>query len=91
MEDKPKTAEVQGVFSLFISEEVDKVALPYINFVLLTELGSVLNCTKVVAAVLLAALGGNSSSSADDIKGILRSIGIDCDDEGIELLLGQLK
>ncbi|GLJ44031.1 hypothetical protein SUGI_0918160 [Cryptomeria japonica] len=46
---------------------------------------------KVVAAVLLAALGGNSSPCADDIKGILGSVGIDCDDERIELLLGQLK
>ncbi|XP_057851734.1 large ribosomal subunit protein P2A [Cryptomeria japonica] len=46
---------------------------------------------KIVAAVLLAALGGNTSPCADDIKGILGSVGIDCDDERIELLLGQLK
>ena len=46
---------------------------------------------KIVAAVLLAALGGNTSPSADDIKGILGSVGIDGDDERIDLLLGQLK
>ncbi|GLJ43694.1 hypothetical protein SUGI_0909770 [Cryptomeria japonica] len=81
----------RGVFSLFTSEKVDKVALSYINFVLLIELGPVSNCTKVVAVVLLAVSGGNSSSSADDIKGILRSIGIDYDEERIEFMLGQLK
>ncbi|GLJ31064.1 hypothetical protein SUGI_0621680 [Cryptomeria japonica] len=88
---RPKTVEVQDVFSLFISEEVEKVVLPYINFVLPIDLGHVLNHKKVVAAVLLVVLGVNSSSSVDEIKNILRIVGIDCDDERIELLLGNLK
>ncbi|GLJ14271.1 hypothetical protein SUGI_0229370 [Cryptomeria japonica] len=88
---QPKTVEVQSVFSLFLSEEVTKVALPYISFFLRTELVPISNCTMVVTAAWLAALGKNSSSSADDIKGILKSIGVDCDDERIEIMLGQLK
>uniref|UniRef100_A0A0D6R335 Uncharacterized protein n=1 Tax=Araucaria cunninghamii TaxID=56994 RepID=A0A0D6R335_ARACU len=46
---------------------------------------------KVVAAVLLAALGGNTSPSADDIKNILGSVGCDADEDRIDLLLNQLK
>ncbi|GLJ45120.1 hypothetical protein SUGI_0949860 [Cryptomeria japonica] len=88
---QPKTAEVQDVFSLFISEEFDKVVLPYINFVLPIDLGPVLNLKKVVAVVLLVVLGVNSSSSVDEIKNILKTVGIDYDDERIELLLGNLK
>ncbi|GLJ48317.1 hypothetical protein SUGI_1019890 [Cryptomeria japonica] len=46
---------------------------------------------KVVAAVLLAALGGNSTPCVDDINDILGSVGIECDSDRIESLLGQLK
>ncbi|XP_042016503.1 60S acidic ribosomal protein P2A-like [Salvia splendens] len=46
---------------------------------------------KVVAAYLLAVLGGNASPSAeDDVKGILSSVGADCNEERIELLLSQV-
>ncbi|KAL1544481.1 60S acidic ribosomal protein P2 [Salvia divinorum] len=45
---------------------------------------------KVVAAYLLAVLGGNASPSAEDVKGILSSVGADCDEERIELLLSQV-
>ncbi|KAK4419348.1 60S acidic ribosomal protein P2 [Sesamum alatum] len=46
---------------------------------------------KVVAAYLLAVLGGNASPSAGDLKDILSSVGAEADDDRIELLLTQVK
>ncbi|KAF3639479.1 60S acidic ribosomal protein P2B [Capsicum baccatum] len=46
---------------------------------------------KVIAAYLLAVLGGNTSPSAADLKKILGSVGADADDDRIELLLSQVK
>ncbi|KAK9938774.1 hypothetical protein M0R45_015495 [Rubus argutus] len=46
---------------------------------------------KVVAAYLLAVLGGNTSPSADDVKNILNSVGAEADGDRIELLLSQVK
>ncbi|CAN1171464.1 60S acidic ribosomal protein P2 [Linum perenne] len=46
---------------------------------------------KVVAAYLLAVLGGNNTPTAEDIKGILGAVGADADDDRIELLLSQVK
>ncbi|XP_047328124.1 60S acidic ribosomal protein P2-2-like [Impatiens glandulifera] len=46
---------------------------------------------KVIAAYLLAVLGGNSSPASDDLKTILRSVGVEVEDEQIELLLTQVK
>ncbi|KAL8214345.1 hypothetical protein R6Q57_003794 [Mikania cordata] len=46
---------------------------------------------KVVAAYLLALLGGNTSPSADDLKNILGSVGADADEDRIELLLKEIK
>ncbi|XP_031490125.1 60S acidic ribosomal protein P2-1-like [Nymphaea colorata] len=46
---------------------------------------------KVVAAFLLALLGGNAHPSADDIKDILGSVGAEADDERIEFLLREVK
>ncbi|CAI5506158.1 unnamed protein product [Closterium sp. Naga37s-1] len=46
---------------------------------------------KVVAAYLLALLGGNASPAAADIKGILSSVGAEADDDRIDLLLKQLE
>eukprot|EP00271_Cylindrocystis_brebissonii_P014140 TRINITY_DN35394_c0_g1_i1.p2 TRINITY_DN35394_c0_g1~~TRINITY_DN35394_c0_g1_i1.p2 ORF type:complete len:119 (+),score=53.52 TRINITY_DN35394_c0_g1_i1:115-471(+) len=46
---------------------------------------------KVVAAYLLALLGGNASPSAADIKGILGSVGAEAADDRIEQLLSELK
>ncbi|GLT40608.1 hypothetical protein SLA2020_147270 [Shorea laevis] len=46
---------------------------------------------KVVAAYLLAVLGGNTTPSADDIKHILGSVGADADEDRIEILLSQVK
>ncbi|KAA8550192.1 hypothetical protein F0562_001876 [Nyssa sinensis] len=46
---------------------------------------------KVVAAYLLAVLGGSTCPSADDIKDILGSVGAEADDDKIELLLSQVK
>ncbi|CAI9778340.1 unnamed protein product [Fraxinus pennsylvanica] len=46
---------------------------------------------KVVAAYLLAVLGGNTCPSTDDLKNILGSVGAEADDDRIELLLSQLK
>ncbi|GAQ87426.1 60S acidic ribosomal protein P2 [Klebsormidium nitens] len=46
---------------------------------------------KVVAAYLLAVLGGKSSPTEKDIKNILSSVGAEADDERIELLLKELE
>ncbi|CAN4119481.1 unnamed protein product [Withania somnifera] len=46
---------------------------------------------KVIAAYLLAVLGGNTSPSAADLKKILSSVGAEADDDRIELLLSQVK
>ncbi|KAL8136756.1 hypothetical protein V2J09_002757 [Rumex salicifolius] len=46
---------------------------------------------KVVAAYLLAVLGGNTCPSAEDIKNILGSVGAEADEDRIELLLSQVK
>ncbi|XP_012468193.1 60S acidic ribosomal protein P2A [Gossypium raimondii] len=46
---------------------------------------------KVVAAYLLAVLGGNTSPSADDLKAILGSVGAEAEDERVQLLLSEVK
>ncbi|KAJ4976148.1 hypothetical protein NE237_001254 [Protea cynaroides] len=46
---------------------------------------------KVVAAYLLAVLGGNTSPSTNDLKNILGSVGADADDDRIALLLSEVK
>ncbi|KAL7084845.1 hypothetical protein ACP275_14G246900 [Erythranthe tilingii] len=46
---------------------------------------------KVIAAYLLAVLGGNTSPSAEDLKSILASVGADADEEKLEILLSQVK
>ncbi|XP_050946976.1 60S acidic ribosomal protein P2-4-like isoform X1 [Cucumis melo] len=46
---------------------------------------------KIVAAYLLAVLGGNTSPSAKDLKDILGSVGAEIDEERIELLLSNVK
>ncbi|XP_023543240.1 60S acidic ribosomal protein P2-2-like [Cucurbita pepo subsp. pepo] len=46
---------------------------------------------KIVAAYLLAVLGGNTHPSVEDINAILGSVGIEVEDERIELLLSQVK
>ncbi|KAL4611647.1 hypothetical protein ACB098_08G116800 [Castanea mollissima] len=46
---------------------------------------------KVVAAYLLAVLGGNTTPSAEDLKNILGSVGAEADDDRIELLLSEVK
>lgn len=45
---------------------------------------------KVVAAYLLAVLGGNTCPSAEDITKILSSVGAEADEDKIELLLSQV-
>ncbi|CAO2824073.1 unnamed protein product [Amaranthus hypochondriacus] len=45
---------------------------------------------KVVAAYLLACLGGNASPSSDDVKAIFNSVGIEADDDRIELFMSQV-
>ncbi|KAJ9177957.1 hypothetical protein P3X46_009880 [Hevea brasiliensis] len=45
---------------------------------------------KVVAAYLLAVLGGNTHPSAEDLKEILGSVGADADDDRIKLLLSEV-
>jgi len=46
---------------------------------------------KHLAAYLLLGLAGNTSPSADDIKGVLSSVGIDADDERLQKLLSELE
>ncbi|XP_009784712.1 large ribosomal subunit protein P2A-like [Nicotiana sylvestris] len=46
---------------------------------------------KVIAAYLLAALGGNASPMAEELKAILSSVGAEADNEKMELLLSQVK
>ncbi|CAN0846437.1 60S acidic ribosomal protein P2 [Linum grandiflorum] len=46
---------------------------------------------KLLAAYLLAVLGGNTAPTADDLKSILGSVGADAEDVMIELLLSQVK
>ncbi|GMQ01203.1 hypothetical protein CsSME_00047921 [Camellia sinensis var. sinensis] len=45
---------------------------------------------KVVAAYLLAVLGGNTCPSADDLNNILNSVGAEADDDKIELFLSEV-
>lgn len=46
---------------------------------------------KHLAAYLLLGLGGNTSPSAKDVKGVLESVGIDADDERLDALIAELK
>ncbi|XP_057974110.1 large ribosomal subunit protein P2y-like isoform X2 [Malania oleifera] len=46
---------------------------------------------KLIAAYLLAVLGGNTTPSAEDLKVILNSVGAETNDNRIELLLSQVK
>ena len=46
---------------------------------------------KHLAAYLLLTLGGNTSPSAEDIKGVLGAVGIEADEERLESLLGELE
>ncbi|XP_057469471.1 60S acidic ribosomal protein P2-2-like [Actinidia eriantha] len=46
---------------------------------------------KVIAAYLLAVLGGNPNPSASDLKRILGSVGAEADNERIQLLLSEVK
>jgi large subunit ribosomal protein LP2 len=46
---------------------------------------------KHLAAYLLLGLGGNTSPSESDIKGVLESVGIDADEERLSKLLEELK
>ncbi|KAI1403025.1 60s acidic ribosomal protein-domain-containing protein [Hypoxylon fuscum] len=45
---------------------------------------------KHLAAYLLLGLAGNTSPSADDIKEVLESVGIEADDERLEKLISEL-
>lgn len=46
---------------------------------------------KHLAAYLLLGLGGNTSPSADDVKGVLSSVGIDADEDRLDKLIEELK
>lgn len=46
---------------------------------------------KHLAAYLLLGLGGNTSPSASDVKGVLSSVGIDAEEQRLETLLSELK
>ncbi len=46
---------------------------------------------KHLAAYLLLGLGGNTSPSAEDIKGVLDSVGIEADDDRLEKLISELE
>ena len=46
---------------------------------------------KHLAAYLLLGLGGNTSPSAKDIKGVLEAVGIEADDERLDSLISELE
>ncbi|CAN6553811.1 unnamed protein product [Malus baccata var. baccata] len=46
---------------------------------------------KVVAAYLLAVLGGKNTPSAKDLKDILASVGAEADDDRIQLLFSEIE
>lgn len=46
---------------------------------------------KHLAAYLLLGLGGNTSPSASDVKGVLSSVGIDADEERLDKLISELE
>ena len=46
---------------------------------------------KHLAAYLLLGLAGNASPSADDIKGVLSSVGVDADEDRLSKLLEELE
>ncbi|KAF4377948.1 hypothetical protein G4B88_004555 [Cannabis sativa] len=46
---------------------------------------------KIIAAYLLAVLGGNAAPSAADLKKILSSVGIEAEDEKVNFLLSEVK
>lgn len=46
---------------------------------------------RYIAAYLLLQTGGNASPSADDIKKVLGSVGIDSDEERLSKLLSELE
>ncbi len=46
---------------------------------------------KHLAAYLLLGLGGNTSPSASDVKGVLESVGIEADDDRLDKLISELK
>ncbi|XP_056695865.1 60S acidic ribosomal protein P2A [Spinacia oleracea] len=45
---------------------------------------------KIVAAYLLAALGGKASPAADDVKKILESVGVEPDEARLQLFFDQV-
>jgi len=46
---------------------------------------------KHLAAYLLLGLGGNTSPSAEDVKGVLESVGIEADSDRLDKLISELK
>ncbi|KAH9471416.1 hypothetical protein Pst134EA_005316 [Puccinia striiformis f. sp. tritici] len=46
---------------------------------------------KYLAAYLLLNQGGNESPSAEDVKGLLSSVGVDAEEERLEKLISELK
>ena len=46
---------------------------------------------KHLAAYLLLGLAGNTSPSANDIKEVLQSVGIDADEDRLDKLISELK
>lgn len=46
---------------------------------------------KHLAAYLLLGLAGNTSPSAEDIKGVLESVGIEADTERLDSLISELE
>lgn len=46
---------------------------------------------KHIAAYLLLQIGGNASPSAEDVKKVLESVGIEADDERLDKLISELE
>ena len=46
---------------------------------------------KHLAAYLLLGLGGNTAPTADDVKAVLESVGIEADESRLETLISELE
>lgn len=44
-----------------------------------------------IAAYLLCQIGGNATPSADDVKKVLGSVGVEADEERLEKLISELE
>ncbi|KAF4380455.1 hypothetical protein F8388_024748 [Cannabis sativa] len=90
-------ASRKAIYSLWILETLAFISLSFLgsrlshyHILILTASLSFIRM-KIIAAYLLAVLGGNASPSAADLKAILSSVGIEAEDEKVNFLLTEVK